>query len=148
MLGHRRGDRRELALDDRQPLADLQHGRGVGDVLRGRAPVAVLAELVAAQRVELRDDAEDRVADALGLLAQLGHVDLVEPAVADDLVGRFLRNQAEAALDLGQRGFDVEVLLRAVLVGPDLAHLVAGEDALEDGRVDDGGGHGGSLSGE
>ena len=43
-----------------QRLADLQHRGGVGDVLRGGAPVAVLAELVAAQRVELRDDAEDR----------------------------------------------------------------------------------------
>ena len=60
---------------------------------------------------------------------QLGHVDLVEPAVADDLVGRLLRDEAEPALDLGQRGFDVEVLLRAVLVGPDVAHLVAGDDA-------------------
>ena len=96
----------------REAFADLQHRRGVGDVLRRRAPVAVLAELVAAQRVELRHDAEDRVADALGLLAQLGHVDLVESAVADDLVGRLLRNEAEPALHLGQRGLDVEVLLR------------------------------------
>ena len=142
VLGHRRRDRRKFAIDDRQAFADLQHRGGVGDVLRGRAPVAVFAELVAAQRVELRHHAEDRVADALGLLAQLDHVDLVEPAVADDLVGGLLRNQAQAALHLGQRGFDVEVLLRAVLVGPDVAHLVAGEDALEDGGVDDGGGHG------
>jgi hypothetical protein len=46
---------------------------------------------------------------------------------------------------LASAGLDVEVLLRAVLVGPHLAHLVAGEDALEDGGVDDGGGHGGFL---
>ena len=32
----------------------------------------------------------------------------------------------------------------AVLVGPDVAHLVGGEDALEDGGVDDRGRHGGS----
>jgi len=138
MLGHRCRDRCELALDDGQAFADLQDGRGVGDVLRGRAPMAVLAELVAAERVELRDDAEDRIADPLGLLAQLGHVDLIEPAVADDLVGRLLRDQADPALDLGQRGFDVEVLLRPVLVGPDVAHLVAREDPLEDRGVDDG----------
>ena len=141
---HRPRDRRQLALDDGKPLADLQHGGGVGDVLRRRAPVAILAELVAAQRVQLRHHAEDRIADALGLLPQLGHVDLVEPAVAHDLVGRVLRDQAEAALNLGERRLDVEIFLRAVLVGPHVAHVVAGEDALEDDGVDEGGRHGGS----
>ena len=142
MLGHGRRDRSQLALDDGETFADLQHRGGVGDVLRRRTPMAVLAELVPAERVELRDNAEDRIADALGLLAQLGHVNLVEATVADDFVGRFLGDQADPALDFGQRGFDVEVLLGAVLVGPHLTHLVTGEDALEDGGVDDGGGHG------
>src|SRR6185295_4965443 len=99
----------------------------------------------AAQRVELRHDAEDRIADAFGLLAQLRQIDLLELAVAADLVGRLLWNEAETALHLRQGCLDVEVLLRAVLVGPDVAHLVAGEDALEDGGVDDGSGHGGSF---
>ena len=73
----------------RERLANLQHRRGVGDVLRRRAPVAVLAEPVAAQRVELRHDTEDRVADALGLRLQLVHVDLADVAVAHDLVRCF-----------------------------------------------------------
>ena len=38
----------------------------------------------------------------------------------------------EPALHAGQRGLDVEVFLGAVLVGPDVAHRVAAEDALED----------------
>ena len=144
-LGHRRRDRGEFVVHQLQRLADLQHGGGVGDVLRGRAPVHELAELVAAQLVELRDDAQDRVADALGLLAQPRHVDLLDPAVADDLVGRFLRDQAQTPLHDGQGPFDLDVLGGAVLVAPDLAHRVGREDALEDGRVDDGGGHGGFL---
>ena len=41
---------------------------------------------------------------------RLRHVDLVEAAVADDLVGRLLRDQPEAALHDGQRALDVEVL--------------------------------------
>ena len=64
--------------------------------------------------------------------------------MADDLVGRLLRDDAELGLDLGQGGLDVEVVLGPVLVGPDRAHLVGAEDALEDVGVDDGGRHGGS----
>jgi hypothetical protein len=96
----------------------------------------------AAQLVDLRHHAQDRVADALGLLAQPVHVDLVQVAVADDLVGRFLRDQPQPGLHLGQRALDVDVLAGAVLVAPHRAHGVAAEDALEDAAVDDGGGHG------
>ena len=125
-------DRLQLGVDDREPLADLQHGRGVGDVLRGGAPVAVFAELVAAQRVQLRDDTQDRIADALRLRAELLHVDLADVAVADDFVGGLLRNDAEPALHDGERPLDVDVLLRAILVGPDAAHRLAAEEVAED----------------
>ena len=108
----RRRSRSSSRVDEVQGLADLQHGGGVGDVLRGGAPVARTRRAVAAELVDLGDHAEDRVADALGLLAQLGQVDLVEVAVADDLLGGLGRDQPELALHLGQRGFDVEVLLR------------------------------------
>ena len=60
----------------------------------------------------MRHHAQDRVADAFGLRGQLKHVNLVELAMADDLVGSLLRNQAEPTLHLGQLRFDVEVLLR------------------------------------
>ena len=139
-----RRDRGQLVVDQVERLADLQHRGGVGDVLGRGAPVAVLAEAVAAEGVDLVDHGDDGIADALGLPAQLDHVDLVEAAVADDLVGRLLRDDAELALHLGQGGLDVEVVLGPVLVGPDGAHLVGAEDALEDVGVDDGGRHGGS----
>ncbi len=116
------GDLVQVLLDQRQALAHLQHRRRVGDVLRGGAPVAVLAELVAAVGVDLVDDGDDRVADLLGLGLELDPVDLRQLAVADDLVGRLLRDDAEFALDLGQGALDVEVLGGAVLVGPDVAH--------------------------
>ena len=47
---------------------------------------------------------------------------------------------------LRQRGLDVEVLLRAVLVGPDAAHRSGAEDVSEDGGIDDRGGHGRPLA--
>src|SRR6185369_10209255 len=90
--------------------------------------------------------AEDRIADPLGLRSQLDHVDLVKTAVADDLLGRLLGDETEPALHLGERRLDVEIFLRPVLVRPDVAHLVAGEDALEDCRIDDRGCHGACFS--
>ena len=106
-------DRGQLVVDQVERLPDLQHRGGVGDVLGRGAPVAVLAEAVTAEGVELVDHGDDRIADALGLPAQLDHVDLVEAAVADDLVGRLLRDDAELPLHLGQGGLDVEVVLRS-----------------------------------
>src|SRR6478752_3456002 len=80
--GKCRGNPCKLSVDDRQTFADLQDRRSVGDVLRRRAPMTVFAQLVTAQRIELRNHAKDRIADALGLLPQLVHVDLTEVAVA------------------------------------------------------------------
>ena len=144
-IGERGRDGAQIVVDELERLAHLQHRRGVGNVLRGRAPVAVLAKLVAAQRVQLRDHTQDRIANALGLLLELAHVDLVDRAVLHDLVGRFLGDDAEATLDSCKRAFDVQIPLRPVLVGPHVAHGLGAEDVAEDGGVDDGGRHGGGF---
>ena len=132
-LGQRRRDRRQLGVDDRQPLADLQHRRGVGDVLRRRAPVAVFAELVAAQRVELRDDAEDRIADALGLLraacpCRSCRCRSCARSRRRPPAGMMPRRPCTMASARSMSRY----LRSAVLVGPDLAHRVGAEDVAED----------------
>ena len=137
-LHQRRRNPDKLVLDDRQPLPDLQHRRRIGDVLGRRAPVAVLTELVATERVQLRDDAENRIADALGLRAQLVEIELRDVAVTDDFVRGFLRDDAEAALHDRQRLFDLDVLRGTVFVGPHVTHRFAAEDVAEDARIDDG----------
>ena len=91
--GERRGNVLQIGFDQRQALADLQHGCRVGDDLRGRAPVSVLARLVPAIYIDLVDDGDDGVADLLGLGLEFGPVDLVDSAVFDDVVGGFLRDQ-------------------------------------------------------
>jgi hypothetical protein len=131
------GEGGQIVLHDRQGLADLKHRRGIRDVLRRGAPVAVFAQLVAAQRVELRDDAKDGIADPFRLLAQFHHVDLVNGAVPDDLVGGFLRDDFQSGLNAGQGRFDVQVFLSAVLIRPYGAHGVGAEDIAEDGGVHD-----------
>ena len=68
--------------------ADLHHGRGVGDVLGGRAPVAPLAQALGAFLDDLLHHRQHRIADALGLLLELGEVDVLDLAVALDLVAR------------------------------------------------------------
>ena len=99
------------------------------------------AKAVAAQGVDLRDDAEHGIADALGLGAQFFHIDLVDVAGGDDLVGRFLRDDAEPGLHAGQSGLDIQIFPGSVLVRPDRLHGVGAEDVAEDGGIDDGGWH-------
>jgi hypothetical protein len=45
-------------------------------------------------------------------------------------------DDAEIGLSSRQRGFNIEVALRGVLVRPDFAHLPRAEDMTEDGRID------------
>ena len=137
-LGQRVRNIFQVGFDQRQAFTDLQHGGGVGDVLRGRAPVAVLAELVSAVGVDLVDHGNDGVADLLGLGFELGPVDLAELAVLDDLFGSFFGDDAELALHLGQRALDVEVFGGAVLVTPDMPHSCVAEHVAEDLGVNDG----------
>src|SRR4030095_11839051 len=96
--GERLTDGLQLIVDDPQTFTDLHDCRRVRDVLRPRAPVAIFAEVIPAQRIQLRDNAQNRIADALGLSAQLVHVDLADVAMAHDLVGRLLGNDAKTAL--------------------------------------------------
>ena len=117
----------------------MQDGRCVGDVLRGGAPVAILAQLVFATGVDVVHHGNDGVANLLGFGFQFGPVDGAELAVLHDLIGRLLRNDAQLALYFGQCAFDVQVFGRAVLVRPDVAHGRVAEHVAENFGVDDGG---------
>ena len=77
-VGERGRDRLHVLLDQVERRADLHDGRGVGDVLGGRAPMAPFAEPVVAEADDLLHHAEDRIADALGLLLELGEVDVLD----------------------------------------------------------------------
>jgi hypothetical protein len=134
-------DRIEIGLHQLQRFANLQHRRGVGNVLSRRAPVAVLAEAIAAQFIELGDDAEHRISDPLGLGTKLVHVDLRDVAVASDLGCGFAGNDSPPTLNLGERLLDQKVLGGPAFVRPHLAHRFGAEDSPEDVRVDDRCGH-------
>ena len=70
---------------------------------------------------DLLHHAEDRIADALGLLLELGEVDVLDPALALDLARGLLGDDAEAALRPRQRRLDLQVIAGAALVGENLA---------------------------
>ena len=137
-LGQRIRNVFQVGFNQRQAFADLQHGGCVGDVLRGGAPVAVLAQLVTAVGVDLVDHGNDGIADLLGLGFELGPVDLAELTVLDDLFSSFFGDDAQLTLHLGQCAFDVEVFGGAVLVAPDMAHSRVAEHVAEDLGVNDG----------
>src|SRR5262249_26514637 len=139
--GERGGDRLHVPLDEVERRADLQDRRGVGDVLRGGAPVAPFAETVGTEADDLLHHPEDRLADALGLLLEARKLAVLDPAAAHDLLRRLLGNDPEARLRARQRRLDLEVVAGPRLVGEDLAHLRAAEDVAEDFRIERGRGH-------
>ena len=131
----------QIGLDQHQRVAHLQHRRGVGDVLRRGAPMAPLAKPALAQRHELLHHRQHRIADALGLGFQFRDVEAVGTAVAHDLGGGRLGNDAKPRLHAGQRRLDVEIELHAALVGEDAPHRLGAEDVAEDSGVEGGCGH-------
>ena len=66
--------RRQIGLDERQRVPHLQDRGGVHDVLGGGAPMHIAACL-AALLGELVHDADDGIADEIGLGLELGDVD-------------------------------------------------------------------------
>ena len=66
--------------------------------------------------------------------------------MADDLLGRLLRDDAELRLRPRQRGLEIEIFLHAVLVGENLPHRLGREDVAEHGGVDGGRWHGRRFS--
>ncbi len=103
--------------------------------------MAPFAETVGAEADDLLHHAQDRIADALGLLLQAGEVDVLDPALPHDLRRGLLRNDAEAGLRAGERRLDLEVVAGAGLVGEDVAHLGRAEDVAEDHGIERGRGH-------
>src|SRR5262249_60158525 len=107
-----------------------------GGVLVGGPPVAPLAEPVGAQSDDLLHPTEDRIADALGLLLEAGEIDVLDLALAYDLLRGLLRNDAEPRLRLRQRRLDLEIIGSPRLIGENLPHLRGAEDVAEDGRIE------------
>ena len=135
-VGERSGNRRHVLLDEAERLAHLHHGRGVGDVLGGGAPVAPFAQALGAFLHDLLHHRQHRIADALGLLLELDEVDVLDLAGAFDLDRRLSRNDAEPRLHPRQRRLELEIELDPPLVGEHAAHRFGGENVAEDDRVE------------
>jgi hypothetical protein len=62
---------------------------------------------------DLLQHAEDRVADALGLLLEAVEIDVLDPALADDFAHGVFGDDAEPRLRSRQRRLDVQVVAGA-----------------------------------
>jgi hypothetical protein len=98
--------------------------------------MAILAEICTTELDELLKDPENRIADPLRLLLEFLEVDIFYLSLLGDLGCCFGRDDAEISLSSRERCFDIEVVLRAVLIRPDAAHWLRAEDVAEDGRID------------
>jgi hypothetical protein len=139
--GQRSGNCRQVLLHQLQGIANLQHGCGVDDVLRGRAPMAPLTQTAGAKPYQLLHHGKHGMADGIDLLLQSHHVNLLDQAVTADFFRRLLGNDSQARLHAGKRPLDVEIVLNAAFIGKNGAHGRAAEEIAKEGGVDDGGRH-------
>ena len=103
--------------------------------------MAPFAESVGAERDELLHDAEHRIADALGLLLQLGQVDVSMRQCRPISRAAASRDDPKPRLRTRQRGFDVEVIGGPPSSEKTLPHLRRAENVAEDDGVEHGCGH-------
>ena len=118
----------EIALHQVQRLANLQHRGGIGNVLRRGAPVGPFAKAIGTKAHKLFDHGQNRIADCLGALLQFCQVVLRDIAVFLNFSRSFCRNDSQFCLDARQCHFEIEILLNAILVGPDAPHRLRAEN--------------------
>ena len=95
-------------------LAQHQQIAGLGNVLRGGAPMHPAAMRFADDAAEFPDQRHDRVAGAREAFVDARPVHQLQPRLRGDRLGRVGRNDAELGLRAGQRGLDVEPRLPAI----------------------------------
>ena len=125
-------------------LAQHQKIAGLGDVLRGGAPMHPAAMRLADDAAELPDQRHERVAGAGEAFVDARPVHQLQPGLGGDGLGRVGRDDAELGLGARQGGLDIEPRLPAVLQsieGADagIRHAGRGRESVA------GGGHAGRL---
>ena len=130
-----------------RPVAHLQDGRGVHDVLRGGAPVRPAAGLARGAR-QTGDQADHRIADIARAGGKFLGVEVLDPGGSGDRFGRVGRDDAEPRLHPGQRRLDVEHALEVGALVEHRAHRVAAVERAEDRAVGGIGGHGRAPGGD
>ncbi len=104
----------DLAQEDVVRLAQDQQIAGLGDVLRGGAPVDPAAVRVADDAAEFPDQGDDGVAGAGEAFVDAGAVHVVQARGTGDGFGGSGWDDAELGLGAGQRDLHVEPGLPAV----------------------------------
>ena len=134
-------DRAQFGFDQVQAIADLQHGRGVHDVLRGGAPMGPAGCRPRCFR-QARDQADDGITDIAGACGKVLGAEVLHPRGSDNGIGGVGWDDAHAALDTGKRGLHIQHPLEIGGFIEDRAHGVAAVKRAEDWAVGGVNGHG------
>jgi hypothetical protein len=134
-VGIRRGQRDEVAAEDRQRRLALEDHAGVDDVLRGRAPVHP-APVLARQALDLAHHGHDGVGGPGEVALHRVQVEQLDAGGSPDRLGGLRRDQAQLGLGSGQGGLDVEPALQHRPLVEDRAHLRRRELIAEELVID------------
>ena len=98
----RRLDAPQILPDQLETVAQLQHERGVDDVLGGGPPVHVAAGIARARMAQSLDERHDGIADQLGVLADRRQIEARDVGVGSDLRRRLPPGSGRAAPGRGR----------------------------------------------
>jgi hypothetical protein len=134
-IGKSTRDSDQVAPHDRKRALQLQHQRGIQNVLRSRAEMDVARSFLARDSAEFLDERDDRIADAPRAIR-----DVIEPQVLNsgrsaNCIGDRRGNQTKRGLSASQGGFDIEHVLQVSMVGEQRADFVGAVERTENLRV-------------
>src|SRR5262249_26446359 len=122
----RGGNRAEVILDERERFAHLNRGRGVHDVLGGRAPMDILTEF-AASMPELIDDRNYRRARDFCSSRKRVEIEVLDFGLRSDSSRCFRWNDSQLSLDACQSCLDIEINRGAIAIVKDFSHRRSAE---------------------
>ena len=128
-------ERQEIAGNEIERVAQLQHQRGIGHVLGGGAPMDIGRGRAAGGLAQRLGQRRHRLAGERGALGHPGQRQIAGLGRLDDGGGRRLGNDAEPGLDAGQRRLDFEHEPQPVRVREQLAHLRRAVEPAVDFRI-------------
>src|SRR5260370_39814764 len=128
-------ERNDVAADNREHCAELQHSGGVQNILSRRAKMDVAGGFIASYSAQLLDDRSDRIANSARAIGYVIEAQIFRTRGASNRIGDRARDNVQLCLRACQCGLDIEHELQMSVVGEQHANFVRAIERAEHAGV-------------